>query len=342
MRTPLVLALIALTGCASTPRTNYEQPSPDSPAPAAPAAEASPRAPDQPAASPSLAPGQPSFASTDEAVQALYGASSRNDLAALCRILGLPESDLATTDPVRNASIAHFFAQRYDEFHNVVPEAQSDGSLARVFIGKENLALASQLVKADGRWFFDSAGGRQALISRYIDENQRATIGVCRAYVQAQYEYYAEDRNGDDVLEYAQQLGSTRGTHNGLYWHTEPSEPESPLGPLIAQARASGYLRAGAHNTDEPVPYHGYYFKILTRQGPHAPGGEHDYIINGHMVAGFALVAYPAHYGRSGVETFLVGANGKVLEKDLGPDTPRVAGDMNEYDPDASWTVPTE
>ncbi len=292
-----------------------------------------------PAESPHLLPNQPSFSSTDEAVQALYAASTAKDLPAIARIVGLPESDLITTDAAKNASIAEFFATHYNEYHKVVPDGDSR---ARLFIGKDNLAIASPLEKQNGAWFFDSAGGKEELITRYIGENELAVIGVCRAYVQAQYEYYAEDRNNDDVLEYAQQLGSTKGQHDGLYWHTGDAEPESPLGPLVAQARASGYLKGNVHNLDAPKPYHGYYFQILTRQGANAPGGRHDYIINNHMIAGFALVAYPANYNKSGIMTFIVGANGKVLQKDLGDRTPDIAGQMTEYNPDSTWSFVQE
>jgi hypothetical protein len=337
-----VLALVGLVaGCSPSQQSNYSQTSAEH-ATAAPTAAPAPMASTQRptvSAAPALLPGQPSYSSTDEAIQALRSASAAKDLPAISKILGLPENDIVSQDAARNASHAEFFSQRYDEFHNVVVDGDSH---ARVFIGKDNLALASPLVKVDGRWFFDSAGGKDSLIARYIDDNERAVIGVCRAYVQAQYEYYAEDRDGDDVLEYAQQLGSTKGKRDGLYWHTEANEPESPLGPLIAEARSSGYLKGSVRKLDEPKPYHGYFFQVLTRQGPHAPGGAHDYIINGHMVAGFALVAWPARYGNSGVRTFLVGANGKVLQKDLGADTGRIADEMTQYDPDSTWSLAAE
>src|SRR5262249_18845679 len=150
------------------------------------------------------------------------------------------------------------------------------------------------------------------------------------------------DRDGDDVLEYAQHLASTPGNHDGLYWKARDDEPDSPLGELIAQARATGYLQGSARKLDEPKPYHGYLFKVLTKQGEHAPGGKHDYIINGHMIAGFALVAYPAKWNHSGVMTFLVGANGRVYQKDLGEKTPETAGAMDEFDPDSTWVLATD
>jgi hypothetical protein len=228
------------------------------------------------------------------------------------------------------------FVKGYGERVKIV--ADGDGR-ARVFIGNENFPLASALVRVGNTWSFDAAGGWQELIARVIGENELATIGVCRAYVQAQYEYYAEDRNGDDVLQYAQHLASTAGQHNGLYWHAAEGEPASPLGPLIAAARAQGFLHGSARQLDEPKPYHGYLFKILMAQGASAPGGQYSYIINGRMVAGFALLAYPAKWNRSGVMTFLVGANGKVFQKNLGELTAELAPRMSEYAPDGSWTL---
>jgi DUF2950 family protein len=163
------------------------------------------------------------------------------------------------------------------------------------------------------------------------------TIRVCAAYVQAQREYAAEDHTGSGVLEYAQRLRSTPGQHDGLYWHAEAGQEISPLGPLVAQACAEGYVQESKIMTERQVPYHGYYFKILTRQGAHAPGGKYDYIINGNMIAGFALAAWPAEWGNTGVMTFIVNQQGKVYEKNLGPKTSAIAGKMTTYDPGADW-----
>lgn len=329
----LPLALLA-SGCASSSQTHAIHASTDESRPAALSD------------SPHLLPNQPTYATQDDAISALLAASRAGDLRGVSRIIGLPENEIATTDAARNTELASFFAREYDSFHNLVPDAAAPDTRARLFIGKDNYPIASPLVRqsaADGGlWFFDSAGGKQELVDRFISENELATIGVCRAYVQAQYEYYAEDRNADDVLEYAQQLGSSKGQRDGLYWHTEQPEPESPLGPLVAQARASGYLKGSVRQLDEPRPYHGYLFQILTRQGPAAPGGAHDYVINNHMIAGFALVAYPAAWNKTGTMTFLVGANGKVYQKDLGEKTTAIAGELTEYNPDASWSLVTE
>ena len=162
-------------------------------------------------------------------------------------------------------------------------------------------------------------------------------IQVCRAYVSAQREYAGKDRNGDEVLEYAQKLRSTPGARDGLYWPLRTGDEPSPLGPLVAAARGEGYRRENRILADTQSPYHGYYFKILTQQGRHAPGGKYNYLINGHMIGGFALVAWPAQWGNSGVMTFIVNQQGKVYQRNLGPRTSSIAGRMTSYDPDSTW-----
>ena len=162
-------------------------------------------------------------------------------------------------------------------------------------------------------------------------------INVCSAYVAAQREYASQDRLGDGVLAYAQYLHSTPGTHDGLFWPEQPGEALSPLGPLVAQARVEGYHRTATMLSGQLAPYHGYYFKILTRQGKHAPGGKYNYLINGHMIAGFALVAWPAEWGNTGVMTFIVNQQGKIWQKNLGPKTVKLAKNLSVYDPDDTW-----
>ena len=196
--------------------------------------------------------------------------------------------------------------------------------------------------KQDGQWLFDVEAGKEEILNRRIGANELGAIQVCRAYVQAQREYASADRNGDEVLEYAQHLRSTPGAHDGLYWSTRTGDELSPLGPLVAQARGEGYRQQTKILTDEQSPYHGYYFRILTRQGKHAPGGKYNYIINGHMIAGFALVAWPAEWGNTGVMTFIVNQRGKVYQKNLGPKTPSIAKAMTTYDPDTTWTLAKE
>jgi len=190
------------------------------------------------------------------------------------------------------------------------------------------------------------------LLNRRVGENEFSAIATCRAYAVAQWEYYTDgDWDHDSVAEYAQKLISTPGNHNGLYWETAEDATPSPLGKLVAAARAEGYGpkaetpdkagKGGASKDenvdDERAPYHGYYFKILTRQGVHAPGGKYSYIINGNMIAGYAMVAYPAKYGNSGVMTFVINQQGRVYQKDLGPHTEKLASAMTEYNPDITW-----
>lgn len=285
---------------------------------------------------PSPATDQPSFASPDEGAMALYKAAAAKDLKAMARIVGLPDQEVCSGDAAKDAAQAARFANACDQRHKIVMDGESK---ARLFIGENNYPVASLLVRRGSAWTFDSAGGREALTARVIGENELATIGVCRAFVQAQYEYYAEDRNADDVLEYAQHLASDNGQHDGLYWLTQGDEPESPLGALVAQARTTGYLAGDAHKLDEARPYHGYVFRILTGQGESAPGGKYSYVINGHMVAGFALIASPAKWNHSGVMTFIVGANGRVYQKNLGEQTRQAAGEITEYNPDDTWTL---
>jgi hypothetical protein len=318
------------------------QPNPTAKTPSQPAAAADqkPAAVEQ-TSSPQVLPDQPSYATPDDAVAALSQAAAKKDLQGMARILGLPAQDAQTDSAATDAQLADRFAASFDEFHRLVVNPQ-DPSRARLFIGKDNYPVASPLVRVNDKWFFDSAGGKKALIARAIGENELNTIGVCRAYVQAQYEYYAEDRNGDDVLQYAQLLASTKGNRDGLYWKTEKDQPESPLGPLIAEAKAEGDIRGSARSLNVPKPYHGYLFRILTAQGQHAAGGAYSYVINGRMVAGFALLAYPAKYGKSGVVTFEVAANGKVYQKDLGATTSEIAGAIKEYDPDGTWMLAQE
>ena len=198
----------------------------------------------------------------------------------------------------------------------------SDSNLT-LEIGADGWPFPIPLVKQGGQWFFDTAAGREEILNRRIGMDELGAIAVCRAYVDAQREYAGQDRMGDGVLAYAQFLRSTPGTHDGLFWPAKPDEELSPLGPLVAAARVEGYHRTAKMLNDEQAPYHGYYFKILTRQGKHAPGGKYDYIINGRMIAGFALVAWPAEWGNTGVMTFIVNQQGKILSDATSARRPR-------------------
>ena len=195
------------------------------------------------------------------------------------------------------------------------------------------------IVKKDGRWFFDTAAGKDEILNRRIGKNELEVLQVMRAYVDAQREYASRDRNGDEVLEYAQRIASTPGTKDGLYWPPDLDGEISPLGPLVADAQEEGYNAPTKGTVTTRLPFHGYFFKILTQQGKHAPGGKYSYIINGHMIGGFAMVAWPAEYGDSGIMTFIVNQQGRVYQKDLGPKTDKQAPAMKAYDPDPSWTI---
>ncbi len=219
-----------------------------------------------------------------------------------------------------------------------------------VLVGQDNWPTPIPVVQKDGKWSFDTKAGMDEILNRHVGENELAAIETCRAYAVAQWEYFTEaDWDHDGVAEYAQHLVSSPGKHDGLYWETAESEKPSPLGQLVAAARAAGYgpkedAAAGEGGgaeaeglTLEHAPFHGYYFKILMKQGAHAAGGKYNYIINGNMIAGYALVAYPDKWGSSGVMTFTVNQQGRVYEKNLGANTAKIAGAMTEYDPDPTW-----
>jgi len=190
------------------------------------------------------------------------------------------------------------------------------------------------LMEKGGRWAFDTEAGAEELINRRIGRNELAVLESLRTYVQAQREYASADRDGDSVLEYAQKIASTAGLKDGLFWSPDLDGTLSPLGPLVAEAQAVGYRK----DTDgQPQPFHGYYFRILARQGKYAPGGPYDYIINGNMIGGFALLAWPADYDESGVMTFMVNQQGRVYQKDLGSGTDKIVESLKSYDPDDSW-----
>jgi hypothetical protein len=282
-----------------------------------------------------LAAGEERFSSPQAAVDALKAAVEARDTNALHAIFGPAGHDVVSVDVVEAADERELFMNRVKEKVNLVAESDSKQVL---HLGADGWPFPIPLVKQDGQWLFDVEAGKQEVLNRRIGANELGAIQVCRAYVQAQREYASEDRNADEVLEYAQHLRSTPGTHDGLYWSTRTGDELSPLGPLVAQARVEGYRKQNKILTDEQSPYHGYYFRILTRQGKHAPGGKYNYIINGHMIAGFALVAWPAQWDNTGVMTFIVNQQGKVYQKNLGPKTGSIAAAMTTYDPDTTWT----
>jgi Protein of unknown function (DUF2950) len=275
------------------------------------------------------APAQKSFASLDEAVNALVAAIRAADRTALVEILGPQGGPLVWSgDDVADRAAFQRFAAAYDRAHRLA----GGGGRVVLYVGDDDFPFPIPLVPEGPRWVWDTDAGDDELLNRRIGQNELSTIQVCLAYVDAQREYYSR---GTGLLEYAQRLESTSGKRDGLYWEKKAGEPESPLGPLVARARAAGYPLPprGA-----PVPYHGYFYRVLLAQGPDAPGGAYDYVVKGHMIGGFALVAYPAVYGASGIMTFVVNQDGVVHQKDLGPKTAQAAGAMKAYNPDSTWT----
>jgi hypothetical protein len=296
-------------------------------------------APD-PAATPAVA-GQPGedqvlFADVKAAADALVQAAQKHDRDALHKIFGPAGRQLVSGDRVEDRNARADFAKKAAEQLHVF---MKDGHTAVLYVGNDNWPFPIPLVRTDaGKWFFDTESGKQEVLARRIGANELETIDVCRAYVQAQREYAGQDRDGSSVFKYAQRLVSTPGAMDGLYWESKPGAEASPLGPLMAQAALQGYDLTRTKE-EQLRPFHGYLFRILTRQGPAAPGGDYNYVINGNMIAGFALVACPVRYGDSGVMTFIVSHQGKVYQKDLGPQTRQLVADMTQYNPDSTWKL---
>lgn len=275
---------------------------------------------------------QRTFASPGEAAFALYKAVKSGDEQALVRILG-PDAGtiLHTGDDVADKALIANFISRYDQMNRVVVEA--DGS-ATLYIGAENWPTPIPIVKNNaGAWYFDTEAGKKEILYRRVGTNENDAIDVLHTLVDAQREYASEPRDGATMKHYAMKFLSDEGKENGLYWKTAETEPPSPIGPLIVSAASEGYTATQGHRT----PFHGYYYRILTRQGPAAKGGARDYLSNGQLTRGFAFVAYPAEYRNSGVMTFIVNEDGVVYEKDLGQDTEKLAAEMAEYNPDKTW-----
>jgi hypothetical protein len=279
------------------------------------------------------------FSTPEAAVAALIEAFKADDEAALLDLFGRDHEKLV----VRTDKVAHRQAmQRLYQASQEGTKLEKDGDAKRVLIlGKLEWPFPIPLVKDPRGWGFDADAGEEEILNRRIGRDELTAITTCRAYVSAQVEYAREDRDGDEVREYAQRLGSTPGKKDGLYWEVKPDSDEepSPFGPLLADADV---YHEAAKKAKTRIPYHGYYFKVLTRQGPNPPGGKYDYIINGNMIAGFALVAWPADYGSSGIMTFVVSHQGKVYQKDLGEKTGEIAAKMTEYNPDKTWTLVEE
>jgi hypothetical protein len=276
---------------------------------------------------------QRAFPTPQAAIDALIAAAKASDpKAAAGPILG-PDGDkiLSSGDQVADDNARRKFVSKYDEMHRL--SYDNDGRVI-LYVGAENWPLPIALVKKDSGWVFDTAAGEKELVYRRIGTNELETIDVLENLVEAQNEYAAQARERTGVAQYAQKILSDRGQRNGLYWPAAAGEPESPIGPLIAAAVSEGYRRGQG---GQPVPFHGYIYRVLTAQGKDAPGGVKSYIRKGRMTAGFAFMAYPAAYRSSGVMTFVVGRDGVVLQKDLGPETATLAQKITSYDPDQSW-----
>jgi hypothetical protein len=280
---------------------------------------------------------QRSFASPEEAITALQTAAQTKDTLALQEIFGPDRQGLLTGDKVQDANNAQQFAAAMAQSCNQVKDGEDKITLE---VGTNSWPYPIPLVRAGGKWFFDTAAGKEEIINRHIGKDELCAIGVCRTYVTAQRQYASMNPATGGVVNYAQKFKSTPGKKDGLYWPVAEGEAASPFGPLVAEAHAEGYV---THKRAGPHPFHGYYFKILTRQGEPAPGGKMDYTSHGNLTGGFALVAYPEHWDQSGIMTFIVGQDGKVFQQNLGEKTSRIAGTMKEYNPDAEWTlVPDE
>ncbi len=277
------------------------------------------------------------FSSPDEACKALVTAVESKDHGSLRAIFGPLVRELEPGDPVEQATEFDHFANHIKECAELVKEGEGKSTL---IIGAQKWPFPVPIVKKGDVWLFDTESGREEILTRRIGHNELFAINVCRSYVDAQRDYYSmPEPDGDQLPKYAQRKFSTPGKRDGLYWPTAQGEKESPLGPLVAKAREEGYLKERTAGETGPRPFHGYYFRILKKQGSSAPGGKFSYVINGNMVAGHALVAYPARWGVSGIMTFMVNQRGRVYQKNLGPKTAEIAPKMKMYNPDQTWKL---
>jgi Protein of unknown function (DUF2950) len=271
------------------------------------------------------------FASPNAAAKALVSAAKNDDVTDLIAILGPASKEILTTsDPVADREMRRKFVAGATAKIKLVPDPK-EVNAQTLLVGKDEWPLPIPIVKVKGEWHFDVEQGKQEILARRIGSNELDAIEVCRGYVEAQNDYAEKDRTGSGVPHYAQKIISSPGEHDGLYWSSTGADDESPIGEIVARAFAEGY-------TKRHDPYHGYYFRILTAQGPHAPGGAMNYLHNGLMTSGFALIAWPSDYRSTGVMTFLVDKTGIVYQKDLGPTTSEIAGALTAYDPDQTWT----
>jgi len=276
---------------------------------------------------------QKTFKSPEEAVKSLIEAAKANDTKELLAIFGPAGKELISSgDKVSDKAEGERFVKAYEAMNKLVEE--TDGKMTLV-VGEQEWPFPIPIVKKGESWHFDTAAGKEELINRRIGRNELNTIQTCLAYVDAQREYVWKDRNDDKVREYAQKFWSTKGKKDGLYWEAKEGEEQSPVGLGAARAVREGYRPRKPG--DKPMPFHGYFYRILKAQGKNALGGAYDYVVKGKMMGGFGLVAYPSEYGASGVMTFIVNHDGVVYEKDLGAGTAKIANAMTKFDPDQTW-----
>jgi hypothetical protein len=277
------------------------------------------------------------FASPDDAGDALIAAAMSGDQNAALAIFGPDSKEIISSgDPVQDRNAVDAFVAGYGVMHRW--RNMPDGSQI-LLVGADNFPFAIPLKKnSDGKWFFDTAAGKEEVLNRRIGRNELAIIDVCNAVAVAEAEYYAQPHDGGKVKQFAVKFISDPGKQNGLYWKTAEGQPPSPLGPMAANAVAEGYSAKPEVHT----AFHGYYFRMLKGQSDKTPGGAKDYVTDGKMTSGFAFVAYPAQYGNSGVMTFMMNQDGVLLQKDLGKNTTETATAMTLFDPDSSWTIVEE
>jgi hypothetical protein len=278
-------------------------------------------------------PKQKEFDTPKQAADALIQVATNFDVAAAKEILGPDSEDIVSSeDPVMDKNRAQAFATKAKE-KNSVEIDKKNPNRAILLVGNDDFPLPIPLVKQKGKWFFDTKVGREEILNRRVGANELNTIEICRGFVDAQHEYAMDKHDDSKVNQYAQHILSTPGKHDGLAWQNPDGTWGGPVGEEVAKALQEGY------KAERGTPYHGYYFKVLKGQGPAAPMGEMDFVVGGAMIGGFALAAAPAEYRVTGVETFMVGPDGVVYEKDLGPDTLKTFQSMDRYNPDKTWKV---
>jgi len=283
------------------------------------------------AAAPAATSAQKTFATPEDAANALVQAAKSRNRAATLAVIGNASDWISSGDATADRATVERFVAAYEMKHTIV----RNGDKATLRLGDDDFPFAFPLVQSGNQWRFDTDAGKEELLARRIGANELAAIQVLKAIIDAERDYASQDRNGDGVLAYAQKFASSPGRRDGLYWPANAGEPESPLGVLVAQAAREGYKKSDKG----PTPYHGYYYRMLKGQGKNAESGAFNYVVRGRGIAGFAAVAYPARYGNSGIMTFIVNQDGKIYEADLGPQTRAKAEGVKVFDPGKGWSL---